>query len=269
MNAGIDAQAISEYWDRDDLERDILNALKAAGKDLEELSIDDLAPFDQFHGGGKGTTVRLARLAGLAPGMRVLDVGGGLGGPARTLAVEFGCLVTVLDLAESYLKAGEALTRRLGLGHRVTYQLGDALAPPSDESFDVLWTQHSGMNIDAKEHLYAGFFELVKPRGLLALQEPMAGPVQPLRFPVMWANNAEFSFLRTQPETQTALEAAGFRLRTWQDITRETTAPPGRVSESSIQYLIMREKLDAIQNNGRRNQEEGRVQIVQAVFDRP
>jgi hypothetical protein len=62
----------------------ILDALAASGKHLEALTIDDLAPLDQFHGGGKGATVRLARLAGLTPGMRVLDVGGGLGGPAPT-----------------------------------------------------------------------------------------------------------------------------------------------------------------------------------------
>ena len=94
-------QAIHDYWGRDGLEQAILDALAAAGKNLDALSIDDLAPRDQFHGGGKGATVRLARLAGLTPEMRVLDVGGGLGGPARTLAVEFGCYVTVIDLTAS------------------------------------------------------------------------------------------------------------------------------------------------------------------------
>src|ERR687891_2802999 len=83
-----DTTAISDYWGRDGLGQRILDALAASGKNLDRLSIDDLAPTDQFHGGGKAATVRLARLAGLSPGTRVLDVGGGLGGPARTLAVE-------------------------------------------------------------------------------------------------------------------------------------------------------------------------------------
>ncbi len=76
---------------------------------------------DHFHGGGKGSTVRLAQLAGLTPGLQVLDVGGGLGGPARTLAVEFGCHVTVIDLTESYIQAATELTARLGLTDQVTY----------------------------------------------------------------------------------------------------------------------------------------------------
>src|SRR5262245_3949040 len=97
-----DARAINEYWGRDDLEGAILGTL-AVGRDLDALTIDDLAPADQFHSGGKGATLRLARLAGARPGLRVLDVGGGLGGPARTLAAEFGCRVTVVDLTESYV----------------------------------------------------------------------------------------------------------------------------------------------------------------------
>src|SRR2546425_680758 len=104
--SGSDAPATNAYWGRDRLEEKILDALAAAGKNVDSLTIDDLAPADQFHGGGKGATERLARLAGLKPGTRVLDVGGGLGGPARTLAGQFGCRVTVVDLTESYVRTG-------------------------------------------------------------------------------------------------------------------------------------------------------------------
>src|SRR5499426_3102328 len=93
-------RAVNEHWERPGIERAILDALAAAGRDVSRLTIDDLAPADQFHGGGKPATERLARLANLRPGMRVLDVGGGLGGPARTLAGQFGCIVTVVDLTE-------------------------------------------------------------------------------------------------------------------------------------------------------------------------
>ena len=105
-----DARAANDYWGRGGLDRAIVDALTAAGKDLSALTIDDLAPADQFHGGGKPATERLARLAGLLPGLRVLDVGGGLGGAARTLAAQFGCSVTLVDLTESYVSAGRALT---------------------------------------------------------------------------------------------------------------------------------------------------------------
>jgi MPBQ/MSBQ methyltransferase len=264
-------QAINDYWGRDGLGQAILDALAASGKNLDALTIDDLAPMDQFHGGGKGGTVRLARLAGLTPGMRVLDVGGGLGGPARTLAVEFGCRVTVVDLTESYVRTAEMLTARLGLGDRVTHQAANALELPFDDgTFDVVWTQNSGMNIAAKEQLYAGFHRVLRLGGLLALQEPMAGPVQPLIFPVMWARDAATSFLRTPVEMRALIEAAGFRARVWDDVTAATTGPrPGAaVSVHSVQYLVMGEALAAITHAGYRNSAEGRIVMVQAVFDR-
>ena len=95
------SQNIKDHWEREDLSEAIRSALLESGKDLNALTLDDLAPLDQFHGGGKGFTLRLANLAGLKPDMRILDVGGGLGGPARTLALEFGCHVTAVVLTES------------------------------------------------------------------------------------------------------------------------------------------------------------------------
>src|SRR4029450_10615066 len=169
--------AISDYWAREGLGRAILDALAAAGKHLDALSIDALAPGDQFHGGGKDATLRLARLAGLTPGLRVLDVGGGLGGPARTLAVEFGCRVTTIDLTESYVRAAELLTARLGLGAQVTHQVGNALVLPFDDGgFDVGSTQDTGLDMRDKTRLYAGFHRRLRPGGLIATPEARAGP---------------------------------------------------------------------------------------------
>src|SRR5262245_13270215 len=145
MRTASDARSTNEYWGRPELETAILTALASAGRNLDALTIDDLAAADQFHAGGRPATQRLARMAALRPGLSGLDVGGGLGGAARTLAVEFGCRVTVVDLTESYVRAGEALTARLGLGDRVTHRVGDALALPVESgAFDVVWTQNSG-----------------------------------------------------------------------------------------------------------------------------
>ena len=121
--------AVRAHWEREGLSDAIRQALDASGLDLATLTVEDLAPLDQFHGGGLAFTRRLATLGGLAAGMRVLDVGGGLGGPARTLAVEFGCRVTVVDLAESYVEAGRMLTGLVGLEDRVDFLVGDALRP--------------------------------------------------------------------------------------------------------------------------------------------
>jgi len=267
---GSDAQAANAYWGRHDLERKILDALAAAGRNVDALTVDELAPADHFHSGGRSATERLARLAQLRPGMRVLDVGGGLGGPARTLAAKFGCTVTLVDLTESYVRAGAALTARLGLSDRVTHRVGDALALELGEPFDVVWTQNSGMNIADKERLYAGFARAVRPGGLLVLQEPMAGPVQPIVFPVMWARDAGASFLRRPDEMQKVIESAGFAVRAWDDVTDEAAGPStGADSPAhSVQRIIMGEALEPIVKAGQRNRAERRIVMIQAVLER-
>ena len=265
------AQAMNDYWGREGLGQAILDALAAAGKNLDALTVDDLAPADQFHGGGKAATVRLASLARVSPGTRVLDVGGGLGGPARTLAVEFGCHVTVIDLTESYVQAATMLTARLGLGDRVTHHVGNALELPFDPgTFDVVWTQNSGMNIADKERLYVGFHRVLRPGGRLAFQEPMAGPVQPLIFPVMWARDAVTSFLRTPGEMRALIAAAGFRVDTW-DVTGVVPGltPGAPVPAHNLYHLVMGDAMAAITQAGNRNGAEGRMVTVQAVCDRP
>jgi len=259
------------YWDREHLAETILAALAAAGKDLGALTIDDLAVTDQFHGGGKASTLRLARLFGARPGLHVLDVGGGLGGPARTLAVEFGCRVTVVDLTESFVRAARVLTARLGLEDRVSHEVGDALDLRVDAgAFDVVWTQNSGMNIADKERLYAGFHRVLRPGGLLAVQEPMAGPVQPAVFPLMWAREPAASFLRTPAEMRALIAGAGFAERAWEDVTAETAGPASAeaIPPHSAQRLIMGAALDEIIRANHRNRAERRVVSVQAVFER-
>src|SRR5215208_1804054 len=237
--------AADGYWGRAGLGQAILDALAAQGKDLDALTVDDLAPLDQFHGGGKGATERLALLAELTPGTRVLDVGGGLGGPARTLAAQFGCQVTLVDPAATYLQASQLLAERLGLADRVAHRLGSALDLPVDDgSFDVIWTQNSGMQIEDKARLYAELHRVVRPGGRLAIQEPMAGPVQPPIYPLMWAPDPSESFLRTPDELLAIVEAAGFRMRGWNEAT--TSTPRSAARTATIQRLVMGEALDAI-----------------------
>jgi SAM-dependent methyltransferase len=257
------------YWERDGLERKILDALAATGKDIDKLTVEDLGPADHFHGGGKRATDRQANMARLAPGARVLDVGGGLGGPARTLAVEHGCVVTMIDLTESYVRTGEALTKRLGLSDKVTHRVGDALAldVPS-ASFDVVWTQNSGMNIQDKETLYAEIARVLKPGGTLAIQEPMAGAVQPVIYPVMWARDASSSFLRTPEQMRKVMENAGLDVIAWDDVTAEAVGPStgAAVPAHSVMKIIMGDRLDEIVKAGSRNREEGRITMIQAVL---
>jgi len=178
----------------------------------------------------------------------------------------------VVDLTESFVRTGRMLTARLGLDSRVHHQLGNALDLPFDESaFDVVWTQNSGMNIEDKPALYRGFHRVLRPGGLLALQEPMAGPVQPPIFPLMWARDASTSFLRAAAEMRTLIAQAGFRERAWDDVTADTAGPATAeaIPPHSAQRLIMGAALDEIIDAGQRNRAEGRLVSVQAVFERP
>ena len=255
------------YWRRPGLGDAILEALRATGTNAQAPTLDDLARFDHFHGGGIAATRRLARAADPAPGSRVLDIGGGLGGPARLLAVEHGCDVTVLDLTEDYVRAGEALTALLHLEDRVRLRQGDALDLPfPDGSFDLVWTQNSGMNIADKPRLYRGIQRVLRPGGRLATQEPVAGPVQPPHFPLMWARDGSGSFLLTAGGLRSLIQASGFTERVWEEVT--SPPPQTAAAEPNIQTLVMGDRLPAIQASSTRNWEERRLGTVLGVFAR-
>ena len=179
--------------------------------------------------------------------------------------------MTVVDVTDSYVRAGAALTARLGLGDRVVHRVGDALALDSAAgSFDVVWTQNSGMNINDKERLYSGFARILGRDGVLALQEPMAGPNAPPIYPLMWAPDASSSFLRPPDQMRATIEHAGFRLVAWEDATAELagTRSPEEIPPHAIQRLVMGDALPEIVRAGRRNHEEGRIVTIQAVFRR-
>lgn len=265
--------ASARHWHRDDLVTAVLRALEQSGMDLDRLSVDDLATTDQFHGGGRPATLRLAELAGLNVPVpsprRVLDVGGGFGGPARTLAAHYGCDVTAVDLTPSYVEVANVLTERVGLAEQVSHHVADALSLPfDDEQFDVVWTQNSGMNIADKAALYAGFHRVLRPGGTLAFQEPMAGEVSPPHYPLMWADDPSLSFLVSPDELRALIAGLGFDEREWQVVTESTStgttpSPPPH----AVQVLVMgADRLSEIQAASRRNVAERRVTMVHAVF---
>jgi SAM-dependent methyltransferase len=142
----------------------ILAAVRERGGDAEHPTFKDLAPFDHYHGGSLPTTLALLRLADPPRGLRVLDVGGGIGGPARTLARELDCHVTVLDATPAFCDVGEMLTERTGLADRVTFLHGSALAMPfADGDFDLAWMQNVGMHIHDKGRLFAEVARVLRP----------------------------------------------------------------------------------------------------------
>lgn len=266
--------AIQQHYGRADLGNAILAALQKAGKDLDRLTLEDLAPIDQFHIRGRAATLELARAAGVGAGQRVLDVGSGVGGAARSLAREFGCHVTGVDLTEEYCRAGEMLTRRLGLDHLVDHRQADATELPfADGSFDVVWTEHAAMNIADKPRLYREMSRVLKPGGTLAIYDVLAGPSGPVLFPVPWARTPEASFLVTPEELRQLLEQAGFAIAQWRDTTelcREWfVALAEKIRRDGVPplgfHVLLGAEFAAMAQNQRRNLEEGRIAVVQVV----
>jgi SAM-dependent methyltransferase len=261
----------STYWSRPQLVEMLLDAMAASGLDPGTATPEELAPLDQFHGGGADATRALAGQAEVTPGMRVLDVGGGLGGPARMLAVEYGAHVTILDLTADYLCAGALLTVRMRLTEQVHFCCGHALNLPfPDGSFEVVWTQNSGMQIADKVRLYREFFRVLRPAGHLAQLEPIAGPVQPPYFPLMWAREAADSHLLTADTLREVILATGFIERYWHPAAtfRESAPSPGSAPRT-IQSLVMGDRLAAIQEARARNAAEDRLRTVLLVCERP
>jgi SAM-dependent methyltransferase len=271
--------AVNAHYGRGGLGDAILAALRAAGKDVEALTTDDVAPVDHFHTGGKAATLALARLAGLGSGLRVLDVGGGLGGAARVLAQELGCRVTVVDLTEAYCQVGAELTRRTKLADRVDFRHGDALALPFPAaSFDIVWTQHSTMNIAAKAALYREIHRVVRPGGRYAFHEIAAGAAGlPPHFPVPWARDPGGSALAPPADLRRLLGDAGFKEAAWLDLAAESlewfrpraaAAQAGPLPPLGLQ-LLLGDDLGPMLANIVRNLEEQRITVVQGVAERP
>ena len=217
--------AIAAHYGGIDLFAAILAALREAGRDADQPSLDDLAPIDHFHGGGRTATLQLLTLAGLDGPLDVLDIGGGLGGPARTLAQRTGSPVTVLDLSDEFVRTGELLTERLGMSEQVRFRQGAAAALPfADASFDLVWAQNSLMNVRAKERVYTEAARVLRPGGRFAFQDVLAGPLTPAHYPTAWAADASTSFLWTAAETREALAATGFSEAAWTDVSAEQGA---------------------------------------------
>jgi len=259
-----------------DLTERVRAALHAAGKDVAP-TLDDLAPLDQFHIGGREATRQLAELAGLRAGQSVLDVGGGIGGPARGLATRYGCAVTVLDVTEAYCRTGEMLTSLMELTECVGFRHGNAVDMPFRAGqFDVVWTQHSSMNVDDKERLYAEIHRVLRLRGRLALHEVMSGPVQPVLFPVPWARDLAISHLRPAAEIRALLAVSGFAEVAWIDVSAAALATfrarpiaqPGASPPPLGLHVLLGPEIGDMSGTMRRNLEEERVVVIQAVFDR-
>jgi ubiquinone/menaquinone biosynthesis C-methylase UbiE len=219
---------VARHYAQSELTRTVLEALRAAGKDLDALDAADLSPVDEFHTGWAPQTVAMAKTLGLAPGVAVLDVGSGIGGPARYFARAFGADVTGIDLTPAFVELATDLTARTGLADRVRFVEGSALDLPfEDGRFDLATMNHVGMNIADKARVFAEVRRVLKPGGRFVVYDLMRTGEGELPMPMPWADTAATSFVETPERYRALLAGAGFTVageRDWTELVLAVAA---------------------------------------------
>jgi len=215
--------AITKTYGSHQLAKRLMENLEHIGYDTDRLAPADLNSFDEFHLMGREATLALGGMVELSFDMCVLDVGCGIGGPARTLASRFGCRVMGADLSEEFAITAGVLSERVGLGDRVLFLCADAVHLPfADDIFEAAFLFHVTMNIPNKKALLDEMHRVIKPGGHLALWEICRGTHSNVVFPVPWADDADFSYLIFPDEMLALLRKSDFKPTYEEDAGQET-----------------------------------------------
>jgi len=267
------------HYSRGDLLARLRTALQEDGVDPDHPTPDALAPYDHFHGRGLEATLESARLMPAKAGERLLDVGSGLGGPARYVANRFRCHVTGIDLSPQFCELAQHLTRLQRMEDRTRFEIADALAMPfADASFDGAYSMNVSMNIEDKGALYGEMRRVLKPGAWLVLSEVAKGEGGEPEYPTAWAETPRTSFLVTPEETRRELIAAGFEVLRFRS-TLEKTRAFGDRSRAMVKrgekpphravMLIHGDKARAVMVNTIRGFADGRIIPIEVLCRKP
>jgi SAM-dependent methyltransferase len=269
-------KAIADHWAKGDVYARIVSALGGMSKSLDALTLEDLAPVDHFHARGFPATVELADRVPIEAGQHIVDIGCGLGGPARYIAKRFQCKVSGIDITPPFVEAGNRLTALLRMEDQVTIRQGDGQRLPyGDAAFDGAYTQHVTMNVSDRPRFFSEAHRVLKSGAFFALTEHGLGPNANPHYPLPWSEDGSGAYLVPPSETSALLKAAGF-----EDIVLEDTgakylagykaaiekAEKGMLPPLGIHILLGETALQKTRNAAR-NIEEGRTHPIQ-VFCR-
>ncbi len=273
-----DIKKIHSYYAPNDLYNKIIEGLDKLGKDSSNVTLDDLQPVDEFHIRGDTATRELIKLSGFTPEQHILDVGCGIGGSTRRLAHETGCRVTGIDLSDEYIDVAGRLTQLLNMHERVGFHACSALELPFDDnSFDGVWSIQMNMNVEDKLAWLSETCRVLKPGCRAVLYEVCAHKNTPLHFPVPWAQDSSISFLVPPEEFHDAITSAGFDITVWNDKTDLAQQAFAHVKEPVGEpnlpilgvYMLVGDDISTKAYNLRRNLDEERVSLIEAVAVKP
>jgi ubiquinone/menaquinone biosynthesis C-methylase UbiE len=267
-------ESISNQYSTVNLFDSIKNALLRMNKNLDMLIPKDLAPVDFFHIRGYQSTKELAELCNIEPNMKILDVGSGIGGTARFLALQYGCFVTGLDIIGEYTRTASNLSAILKLYNKTEFKTGDASQLPfQDEAFDVVWTENVQMNIENKNNFYSEIYRVLKRGGKFVFHDVFKGNVDNVYYPVPWANDESISFLMEVNEIKQLLKSFSYNITYWMDKT-EVSADAFEKSAEKIKrdglpplglHLLMGQNTTKKILNMAQNLAEKQLTVIQCI----
>jgi len=203
---------IENFWTRGDLYSRINQAMSDSGLNNKKLEIEDLFPIDQYHARGIGATKDLGKRMPITKNQKILDVGCGLGGPARYYAKEFKCHITGVDITPSFIEIGNNFNRLTSMSTMVDLYVGNGEKLEfEDEVFDGAYSQHVTMNISDRMKFFSEIYRVLKKGSFFAFTEHGLGPEGDPIFPLPWADNQEMSFLLPLENTNAILKEIGFQ----------------------------------------------------------
>jgi ubiquinone/menaquinone biosynthesis C-methylase UbiE len=261
----------------------LLDAIRAKvlemGLKPESVRVEDLAPVDEFHIGGRQASEDFISQLGLRGSDHVLDIGCGLGGTARFTVQRDGCRVTGIDPTREFIETGRALTEWVGLEDRVALRVANALELPLETGvFDAAYMVHVGMNIQDKAKLCQEVGRVLKPGASFGIYDIMRTSDEPLQYPVPWATKADICSLGTPEQYRQALAAAGLSVTAERDRhefavnffdqLRKQTEAPDRAPALGLQ-IVMGDQAPLKIRNMIENVAAGRVSPVEMIAVKP